>query len=256
MSNNNFADFLKKARKKAGLTQKDIYSQLNIPQSTYSSWEVGKSSPDINNIKKICRIIGISINELLDWEKERLFDHNEEKLVEVFRLLDNHGKKTVLAIIQLEHERMFNPEPDYRNNKRIIKVYSQNASAGLGSYLFEDDNYDLVEFDEETVPAKTSFGIRIKGDSMEPKIKDGHIVFVEALPKLEEGDVGIFIYDKEAYCKKLKIDYAKEMIYLLSLNQAYTPIEIRHTDLLKTVGKVVGSTEEYGGTLIEKQTFA
>ena len=59
MANYKIAQKLKEARIGAGLTQKHVYSQLGIPQSTFSSWEIGKSEPDADTLIKLCRIYGI-----------------------------------------------------------------------------------------------------------------------------------------------------------------------------------------------------
>lgn len=45
MASKNFSQILKDLRFKAGYTQKDVYEHFGIPQSTFSSWEVGKSEP-------------------------------------------------------------------------------------------------------------------------------------------------------------------------------------------------------------------
>ena len=45
MASKNFSQALKTLRLKAGYTQKDVYEHFKIPQSTFSSWEVGKSEP-------------------------------------------------------------------------------------------------------------------------------------------------------------------------------------------------------------------
>ena len=52
------------------------------------------------------------------------------------------------------------------------------------------------------VPEDTDFGIRVTGDSMLPRYVPGQIVFVEQCKELFDGEIGVFIYDGNAYIKQ------------------------------------------------------
>ena len=54
MASKEFSNTLKNLRIKAGFTQKQVYEHFNIPQSTFSSWEVGKSEPSGDMLIKLC----------------------------------------------------------------------------------------------------------------------------------------------------------------------------------------------------------
>lgn len=96
-----------------------------------------------------------------------------------------------------------------------------------------------MTFPAGEIPSKADFGVNISGDSMEPKIFDGDIVWVKAMLQIENGEIGIFILDGDALCKKLHVDYNKRIIELVSLNPKYTPRRIGAEDDLRTVGKVL-----------------
>mgnify|MGYP002913732810 CR=1 FL=1 len=55
---------------------------------------------------------------------------------------------------------------------------------------------------------------------------------------LHDGEIGIFYYNGNAYCKKLLCN--KKGTYLISLNDKYEPIEIAEGSTFKTFGRVVG----------------
>jgi phage repressor protein C with HTH and peptisase S24 domain len=126
-----------------------------------------------------------------------------------------------------------------------LRVYNQRASAGLGNYLSEDsdNDYEMMRFVSTSVSLKADFCVRIKGDSMEPKLCDGNIVFIKAMPQIDPDGVGIFTYEGESYCKRLRIDQKKGAIFLESLNKSYAPKYIQHPDNLRTVGLVIGIAE-------------
>ena len=75
---------------------------------------------------------------------------------------------------------------------RQIPLYRSPAAAGYAAPVFGED-FDYVPVTGE-VPRGAEFGVRIQGDSMEPVIRDGSVVYVNRDP-LSNGDVGIFCVD-------------------------------------------------------------
>lgn len=57
---------LKLARKNAGLTQEQLAEKLLISRQAITKWETGKGMPDIENLKQFSKLLGISIDYLLD----------------------------------------------------------------------------------------------------------------------------------------------------------------------------------------------
>ena len=87
------------------------------------------------------------------------------------------------------------------------------------------------------VPETADFGVRISGDSMMPRYLDKQIVWIQKTDELNDGEIGIFYYNGNAYCKKLLCN--KKGTYLISLNDKYEPIEIAEGETFKTFGRVV-----------------
>ncbi|HEX3039010.1 MAG TPA: helix-turn-helix domain-containing protein [Caproiciproducens sp.] len=56
---------LRELRVKSGYTQYQIAKILNIDRSTYSYYEIGKTTPDINVLITLAKIFNIPINEML-----------------------------------------------------------------------------------------------------------------------------------------------------------------------------------------------
>lgn len=57
---------LKEARKQAGLSQEQLSEKLGISRSAVAKWETDKGIPDVDNLKLLSRLLGISIDYLLD----------------------------------------------------------------------------------------------------------------------------------------------------------------------------------------------
>ena len=57
---------LKQARISAGLTQKQLASEMNKYQSDYSDYETGKIELDYEKISFLCKRLNITPNDLFD----------------------------------------------------------------------------------------------------------------------------------------------------------------------------------------------
>ena len=105
---------------------------------------------------------------------------------------------------------------------RQIPLYRSPAAAGYAAPVFGED-FDYVPVTGE-VPRGAEFGVRIQGDSMEPVIRDGSVVYVNRDP-LSNGDVGIFCVDGDMFCKQYVRDRLG-MVYLFSLNRKRSDADI------------------------------
>ncbi|MCM1440323.1 MAG: helix-turn-helix transcriptional regulator [Roseburia sp.] len=65
---NTFTARLKELRKERGITQKQLAEQINTTDDSIFSWENGRSQPDIENIKKLCKFFSVSADYLLGLE--------------------------------------------------------------------------------------------------------------------------------------------------------------------------------------------
>lgn len=61
-----FAENFKNARIKAGLTQQQIADTLGLDRTAIAQYERGTSTPNFKNLPKICKILGISLDELFE----------------------------------------------------------------------------------------------------------------------------------------------------------------------------------------------
>jgi transcriptional regulator with XRE-family HTH domain len=59
---------IKELRKEAGLTQKQLAAMVNKSETGFASWEQGLSEPSVNDIRALCRILGVTADHLLGLE--------------------------------------------------------------------------------------------------------------------------------------------------------------------------------------------
>lgn len=85
--------FIAECRKEENLTQMQLAEKLNITDKAVSKWERGIAMPDASLMLHLCSILGISVNELLSWEKIDVENNNNEKLLlDMPKELENKNK--------------------------------------------------------------------------------------------------------------------------------------------------------------------
>jgi len=189
---------------------KDVANALMIPQTTFATMKKRNSIP-FKEILEYCANKKLSINWLF-------FDQAIEMLAD-------------------ETDKFF----------QVHYFADIRASAGGGAFNF-DDNYEVLSIDKtimKSIAPSTSESleaINVDGESMEPTLQDGSIVFIDRSQTNINKD-GIFVASTTAglFIKRIR-QRADGMIELISDNKAYSP-EIITADEVKIVGKVVGNIE-------------
>ena len=69
MDYNKIGKFIAAERKAKKLTQKKLADILYVSEKTVSKWETGNGVPDTNSLQKLCEILDVSVNELLNGER-------------------------------------------------------------------------------------------------------------------------------------------------------------------------------------------
>ena len=80
-----FNEKLKELRKKKGLTQEDLASELNVSRQAITKWESGDGATDIDNLRNIALFFHVSVDYLIDNKAEQIIDLKHKfDLVEIF----------------------------------------------------------------------------------------------------------------------------------------------------------------------------
>lgn len=141
--------------------------------------------------------------------------------------------KAVKQRIEIAEDILFKEK---MNNMKLIQLFEFPVSAGNGNILM-DETVSTIKIYTDNV--KADFAVKISGDSMEPIYHDKDIILVRKQQNLDNGQVGIFIYDGEVRCKKY--NKHKKNISLISLNKKYSPINISSNRRLDILGLVIGT---------------
>ena len=218
---------LRLLREQKNLTQGDVADWLSVyfkptKSGSVSSWETGAAVPSGEYLLYLIRLYDVVDVQEVFLGRSHLNSEGVIKLQEYARLLGEsprYSKRTARGAI------------------RQLRFYDIPVSAGTGQFL-DSDHCELREVDD-WVPAEADYAVRVSGDSMEPRFVDNQWIFVRELSTLVDGDIGIFFYEGDSYCKMLGRDENDNLI-LISLNEQYQSISIDNTDSFRVLGRVVG----------------
>ena len=233
-------------RKQRGITQKELAKEVGITPSTMTDYMKLRSAPSFGVIQKLADYFGVKKSDIDTTFKEESTnslpdapDSLTQQITDKVVQLTTPNKKIVLRTSEelLESQ---NEEETKENevSEDIIQLYSYDyydhpASAGTGQYL----NDVRVERIELPVDVDADFVIPIKGDSMEPDYHDGDLVFIQTSVDLNDGVIGVFNYNGDAYIKQLVID--EDQAYLHSINPEYKDMPITPETDFRIIGEVV-----------------
>ncbi len=97
---NELGKHLAELRKKNHYKQKDLANRLNVSQQVISNIERGFSTPDIELLKKLADLYGISLDQLVnrDFSTEDVSDV-EKRIISYIKQMDEKGKELSLGLV-------------------------------------------------------------------------------------------------------------------------------------------------------------
>ena len=214
---------LKARRKELKITQKDIADQLGISYQAYSAWERGVKEPSKEKIKRLEQILRVPKGYF-----------TETEIVRLYNVLSNKGQNQVLEytrrLVQEESRKIVTVS----ENLYEYHVY-EKMSAGIGTSVYDNRNYDTVYFNEELAH---DFASWVSGDSMEPKYQNGSVALIRETGFDYDGAVYAVVWNFQTFIKKVYRE--KEGLRLVSINKDYKDIYIPYDENPRIVGKIVG----------------
>lgn len=201
-----FAKNLNHLLKMHNMTQAELAERMGVSTATTSNWCKGIKLPRMDKVEKMCSIFDCLRSDLME-DKGYL-----------------QGKKEAKGI--------------------IINVLGRVA-AGIPIDAIEEV-IDTEEITEEMAKTGEFFGLKIKGNSMEPRIYENDVVIVRLQNDAESGDVVIAtINGDEATCKRLR--KYRDGIELISNNPSYEPMFFSNEEILSKPVRIIGKVVELRG---------
>ena len=178
-------DTLKRLRKERGLSQIAFAREIHASQNTISQWEQGIRQPNNDTLKEIADYFNVSVDYLL-------------------------GRK--------EYDNTSN------SHKKGVKIpVLGNVQAGIPLEAIEEI-LDYEEISEEMAAQGEFFALKIRGESMLPRMVEGDIIIIRKQPDVDSGDIAVVLVNgNDATVKKIRKTHSG--IELVPLNPSF---EIRY----------------------------
>lgn len=213
-----FAQNIKYLRNRKELSQEALSTELEISRSKIAAYEDNRSQPSLETLIIFSNYFKIPIDALI---RTDLTKSNDSTFIDI-------GNNRVLFPIMVDE-----------NNNDVIEVVTKEASAG---YLqgYSDTEYvsSLPIMNLNFLPTGKHRAFPIKGDSMNPWVKDGDFVIGEYMedPKTVRNNFCYVILTKDdglvykrVYTHKMDKDY----LVLSSDNKTYQPYELHLSNVLE-----------------------
>ena len=209
----NFRTRLKQLRNEKKINQRELANFLKVAPSTISMYESGQREPNFEVLESLADFFNVDLNYLL-------------------------GKSDKTTKLMLEDEQ--------KPQGLKIPVLG-TVAAGIPISAVED----ILDYEEVPQSWKNQgefFALKIKGDSMEPRMESGDVVIVKQQSDANSGDtVIVLVNGDDATCKKLqKTDNG---IMLVSTNPKYPPMFYSNDEIVTKpvviLGKVVELRQKY-----------
>ena len=233
-------EIINELKKEKGLTNLQLAKLSGTTLSTIDKITAGiNQNPKLDTLKAICKVLGCSLNDFEDSPTVTTFSELEKTHIKKYRTLDEHGKKAVDCILNVECERVEATRTPVIPIGNVITLseFEQPVSAGTGVYLGDGSQTITREVPSNEFTRQADFILRVSGDSMEPKYSDGDRLLIKRQHDVSVGEEGIFILNNEGFVKK------REKDRLVSLNPEYEDIFFRDEDSIECKGKVIGKIQ-------------
>lgn len=205
---NNMGTIIKKRREQLGISQEQLANILGYKsRSSINKIELNHTDLPQSKIVALAKALSVTPAYLMGWE-------------------------------DLEQ-----PTPKSNGYPTVRIPVLGDVAAGV-PILAQQDIVGYEDIPADMAKTGEYFGLKIKGDSMEPKIHDNDIVIVKSMSDAENNDIVIAMINNEATCKRLH-KYSNSVVVLTAINSDYKPIEVTPDEDIQILGKVVMSISKF-----------
>lgn len=195
----------------------------------------------------VCKKLGYSSTMVTNWKRGSVpRDSTLLKIADYFGVpADYFKEEQQTATIASE------TQPLDRENLRMVPLY-ESVAAGFGAYASEDIQDYMPAYFHNPADADSTICIKVKGDSMRPKIEDGDIIQVHKQESVDNGQIAVvMVDDTDGYVKI--VHYDSTGIDLQSLNPHYAPLRFKGNDAarIRVVGLVTQVIKGINGRTVQ-----
>ena len=204
-----FSEIIKLLRIERGITQEQLAALLKVSRSTIGMYETGSREPDFETLEAIADIFNVDLDYLMG-----------RSTVE---------RKNPVATSPIPAG--FQPLPKMRKIPRVGRI-------ACGEPILAEEN--IEDYDATPEEWHADFTLLCRGESMEPKIKDGDVVAIRTQPQVENGEIAAVRIGDEATLKRVYCNGST--VILQAENPTFPPLVYsgQEAEDIHIEGKAVG----------------
>ncbi|MGT2753379.1 XRE family transcriptional regulator [Streptococcus ovis] len=220
-----YPEKLRQRRQEMHLKQTDVAEAVGVSKQSYFAWEKGTSQPTKANLIKLEQLLKVPMGYL-----------TENQISSLYRQLNQPNQVKALTYVQgLVEEQTKVVHITSKEPRYAYRVY-ERLSAGVGSAVYDDRDYDTVYFDQELAH---DFASWIEGDSMEPTYKNHDVALIRETGFDYDGAIYAVVWNDQTYIKKVYRE--EDGLRLVSINTDYQDKFAPYDENPRIVGKIVGA---------------
>lgn len=197
------SDRIKVERTKKGISQAALGELVSVSQQAVGKWEKGLAEPDSKSLKILADFFGVTVDYLLGRDENNF--------------------------------------PTKESKGKWINVYG-NIAAGIPIEAIENI-VDQEEITADMAMHGEYIALRVKGDSMEPKISDGDTVIIRRQETIESGEIAaVYVNGNDVTLKRIRKE--DNGIWLIGNNPAFTPIFYTQKECAELPVRILGKMVE------------
>lgn len=206
---------IKDLREENGLTQEDLAKKLGISKSTIGMYETNKRKPDTTTKEALADLFNVDMDYLYGRSNIK------NKTAQIIELASSGVQIPVLGFVRAGY-------PIYAEENIIDYEEISNIMAAKGDF----------------------FGLRIQGNSMEPRMFENDVVIVRKQPDIESGEIAVVLVNgDEATVKKVIKSENGIMLVPLNSNCSYEPHFYTNEEIESCPVIIAGKVVEVRGKL-------
>ena len=199
----NIGNIISERRKELGLTLEEIGTACGVSKSTVKKWESGYiPNMKTDKIAQLAKVLNIPPTRLIDSDDDSEASNISDIYTDLYR----------------------------------IPLF-ESASAGFGVTANSDIIDYIPLYIKNPAEAAQTIAIKVKGDSMYPKIEDGDIIIVRKQDSVDSGSIAVVLIDGDDGLVK-RVKYGRDWIDLESINPEYKTRHFEGEEILRL--RVVG----------------
>ncbi|WP_281952023.1 S24 family peptidase [Nitrosophilus kaiyonis] len=227
-----FAKNLRYYMDKKKITGEQLAKKLGVATPTVIHWANGRRFPrDEEMIRKIAEVLGVTEQDLF----------NPSKKLQILKEALKNPTKETLDLLKSQYPAIAETIE--------VPILNHEVSAGHGIEPFETEVVDKLIIDKDKLlpqyPPERLEGLQVRGNSMEPYVRDGDFVIIyrykfdEPIEKID--NIYVINYDNQLMVKQIQF-VGGSKIRIVSINPTYPPIELdmeNNQVFFAIVGRVV-----------------